>query len=200
MMTPADPTIDPKGALRREALARRQAEFKVRGEEAAQEMTGRLRELGFDRGKTIAGYWPLGDEIDCRPALSGLAEMGHQIVLPVVAGQGQVLIFRSWAHGDELEGGPFGTSHPGAKAPVKTPHVILLPLIAFDKTGHRLGYGAGFYDRTLAALRTQGEVLAVGVAYDAQEIERVPAGPHDQPMDAVVTDKRTLWFKEPASA
>jgi 5-formyltetrahydrofolate cyclo-ligase len=106
-----------------------------------------------------------------------------------------VLIFRGWRHGDALESGPFGTAHPPARAPLVEPDTLLLPLIAFDAGGNRLGYGAGYYDRTVAALRRQRKMLVVGLAYDEQEVPEVPVGAHDQRLDGIVTDRRTLWFE-----
>jgi 5-formyltetrahydrofolate cyclo-ligase len=126
-----------------------------------------------------------------------LCTRGLTIALPVVAGQGLVLIFRSWLEGEPMDSGPFGTSHPSVRAPVVEPDTLLVPLIAFDRRGHRLGYGAGYYDRTVGALRKQRSVLAIGFAYDEQEVDAVPAAPHDQVLDGIVTDRRTLWFREP---
>jgi len=188
------PASEPKAGLRRAALSRRRETHRVRAAAAEQALMERLSvDIGVS-GKIIAGYWPIGDEINCRPAMGKLAKDGAQLALPVVAGQGQALIFRIWKPGEQLETGPFGTSHPRNSSSVCTPAILLLPLIAFDKTGQRLGYGAGYYDRTVAALRASGNILAVGVGYDEQEIEHIPADDHDQVMDAVITDRRTLWF------
>lgn len=200
MSLPHDPIFDPgvpdaKAALRREVLARRRATHAARGTHAPHELRERvLREIQ-PQGKIIAGYWPLGDEIDPRPMLIGLGEAGGQIALPAVAGQGMVLIFRGWRNGDPLESGPFGTAHPPARAPLVEPDTLMLPLIAFDRVGNRLGYGAGYYDRTVANLRRQRKVLVIGIAYDEQEVEEVPAAAHDQRLDGVITDRRTLWFE-----
>ena len=159
-------------------------------------MAGRVISDIPARGKTIAGYWPLGTEIDCRPVLESFKTLGTVVVLPVVSGQGEVLIFRSWSPGDTLEQGPFGTWHPNMRADIVAPDIILTPLMAFDTNGIRLGYGAGYYDRTLAALRRDRPILTIGLAYDEQQIDALPADTHDQKMDAVVTDRRTLWFNE----
>ena len=195
MTSQASPSSERKASLRRDALGCRREIHKKRAATATANLTEQLCIAIQGRDKIIAGYWPIGDEIDCRPALENMAAEGFQIVLPVVAGQGEVLIFRTWKPGEDLETGPFGTAHPGPLAAVRTPDVILLPLIAFDVVGHRLGYGAGYYDRTIAALRRSGSIMAVGVSYDEQEVERIPADGHDQVMDAVMTDRRALWFK-----
>jgi len=198
-MTSADtvPVADRKTALRREVLARRRAIHEAAAAAAAAALAARIVGEIHDAENSIAGYWPLGDEIDCRPALEALDAKGCEVVLPVTAGQGQVLIFRRWSPGDVLEPGPFGTMHPGARAPLMCPKVLLLPLIAFDLQGHRLGYGAGYYDRTVAHLRQQHDVTVIGIAYDQQEVAEVPVGPHDQRMDAVMTESRSLWFNAP---
>lgn len=180
-------------ALRRAALARRRDLHAGIGSEAAAAVAKRVLAEIAPRGNKIAGYWPIGDELDCRPALAALKAAGAEVALPVAAGQGEVLIFRSWSPGDALDGGPFGTAHPTPRAAVVVPEVLLLPLLAFDAGGRRLGYGAGYYDRTIAALRRDRRVLAVGLAYDGQEVETVPVGRHDQAMDGVITDLRTLW-------
>jgi len=185
---------DLKAALRRDVLARRRDIHRASSGEAATALAARVISELPQTSEIIAGYWPLGDEIDCRPALGALHATGAQVVLPVTAGQGQVLIFRCWSPGDVLEPGPFGTMHPSPRARVAYPKILLLPLVAFDTRGHRLGYGAGYYDRTVAHLRQQDNVTVIGLAYDQQEVAEVPIGAHDQRMDAVMTEGRTLWF------
>lgn len=179
-------------------LERRRAAHRAIGPEAAQAVMDQVLAELDPRGKIIAGYWPIGDELDCRPVLEALSAAGAQVALPVVAGQGHALIFRTWKPGDALEQGPFGTLHPAVKAPIVQPRVILVPLIAFDLMGHRLGYGAGYYDRTIAALRaqgaTKGTVTAIGLGYDVQRVDAVPADAHDQQLDGVITNSGTLWF------
>lgn len=185
---------DAKMSLRRAMLERRSAAHLTHGPAAAQALSAVLIAELDPKGKKIAGYWPLGDEIDCRPALEALSHAGALVALPVVAGQGQVLIFRAWRPGDALERGPFGTMHPAARSPVVHPQILLVPLIAFDLEGGRLGYGAGYYDRTIAGFRAQGQVTSIGLAYDVQRVDAVPVDAHDQPLDAVVTNSGVIWF------
>lgn len=135
-------------------------------------------------GAVVSGFWPLGDEIDIRPLLLALLERGHEIVLPVTPPRGQPLGFRLWRPGDPMEAERFGTMRP--TGPERTPDFLLVPLLAFDRRGHRLGYGAGYYDRTLAALPSAGRL---GCAYAAQEMDVVPAGPHDVRLPAVATER-----------
>ena len=185
---------DAKMTQRRAMLERRRAAHLAQGPEAALALTANLIAELDHKGKNIAGYWPLGDEIDCRPALEALSNAGALVALPVVAGQGQVLIFRAWRPGDVLEQGPFGTMHPNARSPVVCPQVLLVPLIAFDLEGGRLGYGAGYYDRTIASFRAHGQVTSIGLAYDVQRVDAVPVDAHDQPLDAVITNSGAIWF------
>lgn len=148
-----------------------------------------LDRLGIAAGTIVAGYWPIDTEADIRPLLARLHERGAVCALPVVVTPRTPLVFRCWAPSDALEEGRFGTRHPPATCEAVTPSVILAPLLAFDAAGHRLGYGAGYYDRTLAALRMdQRPVTAVGVAYALQRLEALPHGDHDQPLDWIVTE------------
>lgn len=141
----------------------------------------------------IAGYWPLGDEADVRPLLAELSARGHVIALPVVLQKNAPLVFRRWCLGQELEQGPHRTVHPLASADVVQPDLLLVPLLAFDERGGRLGYGGGYYDRTLAALRGSGKkILAVGVAYAVQQWPGLPMDEHDQRLDWVITEQGAL--------
>lgn len=149
--------------------------------------TGRLAE-------PIAGYWPIGSEFDIRESLNRLQDMGLGLLLPVVTRQGGVLEFRGWRPGQPLQDDLEGVPAPGSAAPADAPRTILLPLVAVDRAGYRLGYGGGYYDRTLAALRTAGPVTAIGVAFGGQLVDRLPHGDHDQPLDALVTERGCVEF------
>lgn len=140
------------------------------------------------RASVISGYWPIRDEIDPRPAMRALAERGFRLALPVSLASGEPLAFRAWKPGDTLAPDLMRIDAPLPEAPAVTPALVLVPMLAFDRACRRLGYGAGFYDRTLAALRRTGATLAVGLAFSAQEVASVPTGPDDAPLDAVVTE------------
>jgi 5-formyltetrahydrofolate cyclo-ligase len=149
-------------------------------------MTG-LDFLDLPAAAVISGFLPYQTEIDVRPLLARLAASGHVTCLPVVTGRGEPLVFRAWRPGEATEPGVWNIPVPPPGAPEVVPDVLLVPLLAFDSAGFRLGYGGGFYDRTLEALRRQKRVIAVGIAYAGQEMHRVPHGPHDQPLDWILT-------------
>ncbi len=135
-------------------------------------------------GAVVAGYWPMGTEIDIRPLLQALAGRGHALVLPVTPKRGAPLAFHRWGWGDALARGPLGTRQPTSGQALR-PDWLLVPLLAFDRAGRRLGYGGGYYDRTLAALPG---ATVIGCAYAAQEVPDVPAGPDDVALPCVATE------------
>lgn len=142
------------------------------------------------QGGIVSGYWPLADELDPRPCMDRLARLGHPLALPRVRGRGRPLAFHAWRPGDELFAGPFGVMEPSPDAPVVSPRILLVPLLAFDRQGRRLGYGAGYYDMVLRDLRARDPApIAIGMAFADQEVEEVPAGPRDQTLDAVATER-----------
>jgi 5-formyltetrahydrofolate cyclo-ligase len=136
-------------------------------------------------GAVVAGFWPMGAEIDIRPLLLALQGRGHALALPVTPKRGHPLSFRAWRFGAPLAPGPFGTSQPPPEAPPITPDFLLVPLLAFDGRGHRLGYGGGYYDRTLAALPF---AAALGIAFASQRLALVPTGPTDIPLPRIATE------------
>ena len=144
--------------------------------------------------QSVAAYWPFRDEIDVRPLFAAVEAMGCNCLLPVMMGRREPLQFHQWKPGDELVSSRFGVLEPSKFHPSTTPDVVILPVLAFDRYGMRLGYGGGYYDRTLSALRGKGQVLAIGAAYQDQEVEFVPHDNDDQKMDALVTDRSVVWF------
>lgn len=166
--------------VRRDACARL-------GEAAAEAVAALAPGLGLD-GLAVAGYWPMGDELDPRPLMRRLQAAGCRLALPVVTAPGQKLDFRAFAFGDVLEPGPHGTVHPAAGAAPVVPQALLVPLLAFDRQCFRLGYGGGYYDRTLESLRASAQVRTIGLAFAAQQVEAVPRDGHDQRLDAIATE------------
>ena len=185
-------TADPKKELRATLLARRRA----LPEEARVRAAGEAAEIFLDAvrlpvGEPVSGYWPMRGELDPRPLMARLAGRGHPLLLPAVVGDGQPLTFREWREGEVLTAGPFGTREPPADAPDAAPGIVIVPLLAFDDAGYRLGYGKGFFDITLAELRRRRlGVLAVGFAYEAQRAQRLPRDDWDQPLDWIVTERK----------
>ncbi len=182
---------DDKERLRaqlRERRAAAQTGAVAAGAAVAERLSALLPELDAIPRMAAAGYWPIGDELDVRPSLARLAEARWTCALPVTLQRGQALTFRAWEAGDDLQAGPFGTREPAPDRPAVVPALVLVPLLGFDLHGQRLGYGAGYYDITLAALRAAGPVTAVGVGFDIQQVSSIPAGPDDQRLDWVITE------------
>lgn len=179
-----------KPRLRDEARLRRREAFRVFGSRIGSILTANfLARLSPSPDCAIAGYWPVHDEADCLPLLKALAGRGHDLGLPRVVALDRPLEFRRWQPGDALETGPHGIPQPGSSEPLVMPRLLLVPLLAFDASGQRLGYGAGLYDRTLSALRADAMIEAVGVAFAAQETESLPVSSHDQPLDWILTER-----------
>jgi 5-formyltetrahydrofolate cyclo-ligase len=174
-----------KAAARSEAFARRKAAFAARHPDDSMRLIEVLR---AEAGRVLSGYMPMRTEIDCLPAM---AAHDGLVGVPVILGQGQALAFRAWSPGAAMTDGPFGAQVPAA-GPWVLPEVLIVPLLAFDAQGYRLGYGGGFYDRTLQGLRGNGPVLAVGFGFDAQEVAQVPREPTDERLDLIVTPTRVL--------
>jgi 5-formyltetrahydrofolate cyclo-ligase len=180
-----------KDLHRKEALSRRGALSPTQRVEFSLQIAQRIlpftNEMG---GGPVGGFWPIRTEIDPRPALLELNALGLGSVLPVVTPSG--LIFRAWKIDDAMAEGPFGLREPQATAPEVSPLALLVPLAAFDRRGHRIGYGAGYYDRAIARLSALGPLFTIGLAFSVQEIDHVPEEPHDRSLDVIVTEKETI--------
>ena len=179
-----------KATLRAACLKRRQQSNRAQATAADALKEQVLNALTTVNGLTVGGYVALTDELDPAKALVALSAAGASLALPVAEAQPSVLVFRRWSPGEPLIGGPFGTVHPDESAPVTMPDILLLPVVAFDSQGHRLGMGQGYYDRTLNHMRKDKNIAAYGLAYDAQEVDKVPLGSLDARMDGVITPTR----------
>lgn len=178
---------------RARALARRAAAFAAHGEAAGKALAAHgLAFLALQPGTVISGFSAIRDEIDPLPLLARLNSEGHRLGLPVMEGKGKPLVFRAWAPGDEMGKVQWGIAEPLPDKPVLEPDVVLVPLLAFDTAGFRLGYGGGFYDRTLQRLRGLKPVVAVGIAYDELKVDAVPHQSYDEPLDWVLTPSGPL--------
>ena len=170
-----------KAEARRAAFAARKAAFQAGQGQAAELLADFLTD---QKGRVLAGYMPMRTEIDPLPAMAA-----HQgpVCVPVIPGPDMPLRFREWTPGCAMEAGAFGALIPAEGAWLE-PEVLIVPLLSFDRRGFRLGYGGGFYDRTLERLRARGATLALGFAFAAQEVAEVPIEPTDQPLDAILTE------------
>ena len=180
-----------KTRLRQEAFARRDALDKETRREAAGLIAERalaLTELAALQ--PVGGYWPIRSEVDPRPLMEALLARGQSVALSQILHPH--LSWREWRPGDVLVHGGFGVREPGPDAPQVFPRALLVPLAAFDRRGGRLGYGKGHFDRSITELSESGPVLAIGLAYAAQEIDAVPAEPHDRALDLIVTDREVV--------
>ena len=184
--------IDAKKELRAVAAAKR-AEAAKASLNAADAIVALFRQNIHDLpAGPVSGFVPIRREIDPMPLLAWLRATGRKSVLPIVGARDAPLVFRVWTPGDEMDVGPYGIEEPKASADRMDPVVLLVPMLAFDRLGFRLGYGGGYYDRTLAALRAQGKITAVGIAYSAQEVDAVPVAEYDQPLDWIVTEREAI--------
>jgi 5-formyltetrahydrofolate cyclo-ligase len=181
-----------KSELREQALARRDAIPPQARAAAADTIAARPFPIDVWSGAIVSGFSPMNSEINPVPLMRRLAERGAKLALPVVVGRGRPLIMRAWSFGEKLGAGVWGIREPKAEAPEILPDILLVPLAAFDRAGHRIGYGAGYFDMTLHHLRGVKPIIAVGLAFAAQEIPAVPATPRDARLDVVLTEREVI--------
>jgi 5-formyltetrahydrofolate cyclo-ligase len=177
-----------KRALREAAVARRDRmppDDRVR---AARAVAAAPFPAEWPKGAIIAGFSPIKTEFNPLPLMRKLVAAGAQLALPKMIGRGKPLSLRAWSFGDPLIAGVWGIREPEPEAPEVAPDILLVPFAAFDRTGYRIGYGAGYYDMTLASLRARKKIVAVGLGFAAQEVEKVPVEAHDQKLDFILTE------------
>jgi 5-formyltetrahydrofolate cyclo-ligase len=182
--------------LRKTAFARRDALPAAERQAAAEAIAARPFPLPIAPGVVVSGFSPLKTEINPLPLLRRLADVGAKLALPVVAGRGKPLVMRAYAFGQELKAGQWGIREPKDDAPEVDPDILIVPLAAFDRRGHRIGYGAGYYDMTINRLRSLKPVMAVGIAYAAQEVPEVPTTSRDARLDLVLTERDVIEFRK----
>ena len=187
----------PKAVLRASALALRNALPSDQRAAAARTIAARAFPVDVQSGTIVSGFMPLKSEINPLPLLRKLAEAGAQLALPAIAGRGKPLIMRAYNFGDKFARGQCGIREPMPDAPEVKPDILIVPLAAFDRAGHRIGYGAGHYDYSFAHLRKTKAIIGIGLAFAAQEIESVPALAHDVALDFVLTEKKAFDFRSP---
>jgi len=182
---------DAKRALRAEMKTMRD-ELSARDPDAGETLADKFPMKLFERyGPVVAVYLPIGSEIDPKPLMTKLITAGAQLALPSVQDDGS-MVYRAYQRGDMLEQKAFGLLEPNAEVPEVNPTLVITPLLAFDRSGNRLGYGKGHYDRALTRLRNEGRVFVCGLAFFGQEVESVPAEPHDVPLDWVMTERGSI--------
>jgi 5-formyltetrahydrofolate cyclo-ligase len=189
-------SVSPAGAtkseLRAAALERRNALSAAERQAASRAIASRRFPVPLGEGTVVAGYSPIRSECDPVPLMRSLAAKGAQLALPVVEGEDKPLTFAEWHQGSRLVAGPYGILQPAADALVVDPDIVLVPLAAFDRGCRRIGYGVGYYDRTLVALRARKVVVAVGIAFAAQEVACIAAAGHDAHLDLVLTEREVI--------
>lgn len=191
--------MDDKDQMRRALAAQRSAHHKAHGEAEAQALAEFVssnadKQLGAISDKIIAAYLPMGGELDPRPLMQALRKNGNSICLPVCINEDAPLVFRRYRQNDALLPDDMGIAAPRATAQQVTPDIVLLPLLAFDGQGHRLGRGGGFYDRTLAELKKRSDCRFIGLAFDMQMVDKCPIAPHDEALHAVLTPSKRHDF------
>ncbi len=187
-------TSSTKADLRAEALAKRDALPAEMRAQAAETIAARSFPVGV-AGKIVSGFMPMRSEISPLPLMRKLAAAGAQLALPAIAGRGKPLIMRAYQFGDVLARGQWGIREPKPDAAEVAPDILLVPLAAFDRAGHRIGYGAGYYGMTIHALRARKPVIAIGLAFAAQEIPQVPSTARDERLGLVLTEREAIDFR-----
>lgn len=196
-MSHASTAQSEKKTLRAEALARRDALTADMRAAAAEAIAARPFPVPVPAGAIVSGYSPMKSEINPVPLMRRLADAGARLALPVVAGRGQPLTLRAWNFGAPLVSGVWGIREPAPDAEEIFPDIMIVPLAAFDRRGHRIGYGAGYYDMTIARIRKMKPVVAVGLAFAAQEIGEVPATARDERLNLVLTEREIIDGRRP---
>ncbi len=181
-----------KEALREVTLALRGALPLVQRKAAADTIAAGPFPVPVPAGAVVSGFFPLKTEINPLPLMRKLADAGVPLALPAIAGRGRPLIMRAWSFGAPLKAGQWGIREPTPDAAEVAPDILIVPLACFDRQGHRVGYGAGYYDMTIRALRAKKPISAIGIAFAAQEIPRVPATERDERLDLVLTEKEII--------
>ncbi len=186
---------DEKQALRDTLIAARKAHHGAHGAAAAAALPAHMAALHLPPESTIGAYLPIGSELDIRPLMAALVSAGHDLCLPVCLEKDAAVGFRRYQIGDALAPDAMGIEAPLAVAETVRPALVLLPLLGFDRAGMRLGRGGGYYDRTLAGLRASGSMMACGIAYAMQMVDKCPSAPHDQALDMVMTEQGVTRFE-----
>ena len=196
VVSASDTKCTDKSQLRAEAFARRDALPADARAAAAEAIAARPFPVTITPGEIVSGFSPMKTEVNSLPLMRKAAQLGARLALPAIAGRGKPLIMRAYTFGDELARGQWGIREPKPDAPEVLPDFLIVPLAAFDRLGHRIGYGAGYYDMTITALRAKKKVVTIGIAFAAQEIASVPATERDARLDFMLTEREVIDFRE----
>lgn len=178
--------------MRTEALARRDALSAAERASAVETIAARPFPVPVPAGAIVSGFMPLKTEINPLPLMRKLADAGAKLALPAIAGRGKPLVMRAYTFGDEFARGQWGIREPKPERPEVFPDIMIVPLACFDRKGHRIGYGAGYYDMTIHRLRLMKKIVAIGFAFAVQEIPTVPATERDEQLDLVLTEREVI--------
>ena len=191
-MLSCDPALSDKADLRTSSLNRRDEMPAAARAAAAEAIAARPLPVTVSAGTVVSGFSAIRSEINPMPLLRRFAAAGARLALPTIVSRGQPLRFRVFTFGQQLDRGQWGIREPKPDAPEVDPDVLIVPLAAFDRRGNRIGYGAGYYDRTLHALRGKKPITAIGLAFALQEVAKIPALPHDARLDLVLTEREVI--------
>ena len=192
MLPPIHFPGNPKKILRERMKRERTQAAKARPDAARHAAQNFMTAIEIPEGAVVSLYYPMGDELSTEPLMEALSQKGVTLALPVVAKKKAPLVFRHYVEGDDLIDHAYGTVAPLETAATVTPTILVVPLLAFTRQGGRLGYGGGYYDRTLEALRQSASVTAIGYAYGAQEVDALPLTDLDQQLDWIVTEREAI--------
>ena len=192
MLPPIAPFCSPKHILRERMKAERAKAFAARPDAARHAAARFIAGIDPRPDAVIAVYAPIKDELDTGPLVEALRDRGCALALPVIVRRGAPLAFRRFEPGDQLAAGPLGVMQPAPEAAEVAPDTVVTPLLGWSRQGGRLGYGAGYYDRTIRALRQRGQIIVVGYGFGAQETDRLPMGPSDERLDWIVTEREAI--------
>lgn len=194
-MTPDTTISDQKAELRTAMLAKRDALPAAERQAAAETIAARAFPVNVVPGTIVSAFMPMKSEINPLPLLRKLADRGAHLALPAIDKRGRPLIMRAWKFGDPFKAGQWGIREPVPEARQVDPDILIVPLACFDRAGHRIGYGAGYYDMTIHALRAKKKIIAIGIAFAMQEIPHVPATERDERLDLVLTERGAIDFR-----
>lgn len=197
IVIPDESTSESKRAIRADIRLKRRSVFNQFGMEYAEDIANHfVKHIPLMPQSVISAYWPIRSEVNIEPLMEKLVRNGHFLCLPCVATDGKSLVFRRYRLGDILDTGPYSLPQPMETSEEMQPYVLVVPMLAFSREGNRLGYGKGFYDRTIRSIRKEKPITVIGIAFSDQEVDSIPTEEHDQVMDWIITEKEVIRIKK----